>query len=202
VGKRAADADSDRLLPDRDVEEPRQLAGAESLLDLLLEAPEQQHLPEKPAQGLLGDPAALLDFCHGRDSTLRAMSLVEQFRRLSTSLPDGWQSTRLRLIVAEERDSARAAALLGPTNPGQRGKVINFATARGGAGVGPDGIRDLLRRLRDHRAPRRPRARRSRRGSYGGGHRAPERRRRLGRGDDDIATRLERPLRGDRADLE
>jgi hypothetical protein len=75
------------------------------------------------------------------------MSLVEQFRRLSTSLPEGWKSARLRLIVADERDSARAAALLGPTNPGQRGKVINFATARGGAGVGPDGIRDLLRRL-------------------------------------------------------
>ena len=75
------------------------------------------------------------------------MSLVEQFRRLSTSLPEGWQSARLRLIVADERDSAKAAALLGPTNPGQRGKVINFATARGGAGVGPDGIRDLLRRL-------------------------------------------------------
>jgi hypothetical protein len=75
------------------------------------------------------------------------MSLVEQFRGLSTSLPDGWQSARLRLIVADEHDSARAAALLGPTNPGQRGKVINFSTARGGAGVGPDGIRDLLRRL-------------------------------------------------------
>src|SRR5262249_15820358 len=32
---RLADADRDRLLPDRNVQEPRQLAGAEALLDLL-----------------------------------------------------------------------------------------------------------------------------------------------------------------------
>jgi hypothetical protein len=75
------------------------------------------------------------------------MSLVEQFRSLSSSLPDGWQSARLRLVLADERDSARAAALLGPTNPGRRGRVINFATARHGAGIGPDRIRELLRRL-------------------------------------------------------
>jgi hypothetical protein len=75
------------------------------------------------------------------------MSLVEQFGRLASSLPEGWQSARLRLIVADERDSARAAALLGPTNPGHRGKVINFSSARRGAGVGPDQIRGLLRRL-------------------------------------------------------
>src|SRR5882724_7304337 len=140
VGKRAADADSDRLLPDRDVQEPRQLAGAEALLDLLLEAPDQEHLPEELAQGLLGDPAALFDFRHGRDSTLRAMRLVEhfesglpgrrqserlrlveQFRQLMSTLPDDWQSARLRLIVGNEEDGARAAALLGPTNPGRRG---------------------------------------------------------------------------------
>ena len=75
------------------------------------------------------------------------MSLVEQFGPLASSLPEGWQSARLRLIVAEERDSARAAALLAPTNPGHRGRVINFTTARRGAGVGPDRIRELLRRL-------------------------------------------------------
>jgi hypothetical protein len=75
------------------------------------------------------------------------MSLVEQFRGLTSSLPGGWQSARLRLIAADEEDSARAAALLGPTNPGRHGRVINFSTARRGAGVGPDGIRELLRRL-------------------------------------------------------
>ena len=38
VAERLADADGDRFLSDRDVEEARQLAGAEALLDLLLEA--------------------------------------------------------------------------------------------------------------------------------------------------------------------
>ena len=75
------------------------------------------------------------------------MSLVEQFRGLTSGLPDGWQSARLRLIAADEEDSAQAAALLGPTNPGRHGRVINFSTARRGAGVGPDRIRELLRRL-------------------------------------------------------
>jgi hypothetical protein len=75
------------------------------------------------------------------------MALVEQFRRLESGLPDGWQAARLRLIVPDEGDCARAAALLGPTNPGRHGKVINFTSARRGAGVGPDGIRGLLRRL-------------------------------------------------------
>jgi hypothetical protein len=75
------------------------------------------------------------------------MSLVEQFRRLTRGFPDNWRSARLRLIVADERDAARAAALLGPTNPGRRGKVVNFSTARIGGGVGPDRMRALLRGL-------------------------------------------------------
>jgi hypothetical protein len=75
------------------------------------------------------------------------MPLVEQFRRLQSRLPVDWESAGLRLIVGDERDAARAAALLGPTNPGRRGKAINFATARHGAGVGADRIRELLRRL-------------------------------------------------------
>jgi hypothetical protein len=75
------------------------------------------------------------------------MRLVEQFRRLESGLSEGWRSAHLRLIVADERDAGRAAALLGPSNPGRHGKVINFWSGRRGAGVGPDGIRELLRRL-------------------------------------------------------
>jgi hypothetical protein len=147
VGEGAADADRDGLLSDCDVQEPGQLAGAEALLDLFLEAPDQEHLPEKLAQGLFRDPAALLDSRHGRDSTLHAMALVEQFGELVQGLPDDWQSARLRLTVPDDADCSRAAALLGPTNPGRHGKVIDFATARRGIGVGADRIRDLLRRL-------------------------------------------------------
>jgi hypothetical protein len=75
------------------------------------------------------------------------MLLVEQFRRIMRGLPDNWKSARLRLIVADEGDAARAAALLGPTNPGRRGKVVNFSTVRVGDGVGPDRMRALLRGL-------------------------------------------------------
>jgi hypothetical protein len=37
--------------------------------------------------------------------------------------------------------------LLGPANPGRRGKLIRFYAARRGAGPSPDGIRSLLRRI-------------------------------------------------------
>ena len=65
VLERAADADGDGLLADRDVEEARQLAGAEALLDLLLEAADQEHLAEEVPQRLLRQGAPLLDLRHG-----------------------------------------------------------------------------------------------------------------------------------------
>jgi hypothetical protein len=49
VVERLTDADSDRLLADRNVEEAGQLARAEALLDLLLEAPDQEHLAQEIA---------------------------------------------------------------------------------------------------------------------------------------------------------
>ena len=75
------------------------------------------------------------------------MRLADQFRQIYRSLPDGWQSARLRLIVDNEGDAAHAAALLGPTNPGRHGKAIYFSTAHRGAGVGPDRLHALMRRL-------------------------------------------------------
>jgi hypothetical protein len=83
----------------------------------------------------------------GRWPSTSGWPLVDQFQGLTSNLRDDWQSVRLRLIVADEKSAARAAALLGPTNPGVRGKVINFTTARRGAGVGPDRIGQLLQRL-------------------------------------------------------
>ena len=53
--ERRAHARGDGLLPDRDVQETGELAGAEPLLDLLLEAPDEQHLTEEAAQPLLRD---------------------------------------------------------------------------------------------------------------------------------------------------
>ena len=55
--ERGADAGGDRLLADRDVQEAGQLAGAEALLHLLLEAADEQHLAEQLAQTLVRERA-------------------------------------------------------------------------------------------------------------------------------------------------
>ena len=75
------------------------------------------------------------------------MSLVEQFRDIEASLPDEWADARFELTVGEEGECARAAALLGPGNPGRSGKRIRVYTARRGAGLRPDALRRLLRRI-------------------------------------------------------
>ena len=75
------------------------------------------------------------------------MSLVGDWQELQRSLPEGWGNARLRLTIPDEGDCDRAAALLGPANPGRRGNVIRFFTARRGAGPSSDMIRNLLRRI-------------------------------------------------------
>ena len=93
--ERVADADGDRLLADRDVQEPGQLAGAEPLLHLLLEAPDEQHLAEELAQQLLRDAALLLHLGQvGFEFMLRLVSLVGQWREIARSLPEGWGDAR------------------------------------------------------------------------------------------------------------
>ena len=77
------------------------------------------------------------------------MALVDQWRTVEGRLPQDWGDARLLLTIADEGDCDRAAALLGPANPGRRGKQIRFFSARGGRGLGPDAIRRLLRRLDD-----------------------------------------------------
>ena len=75
------------------------------------------------------------------------MSLAADWEELQQSLPEGWGTANLRLTVPEESRSERAAALLGPANPGRRGNVIRFYAAQRGAGHSPDIIRRLLARL-------------------------------------------------------
>ncbi len=58
------------------------------------------------------------------------MSLVGQWQAIERDLPEGWDEARIRLDLAEEGDSERAAALLGPASPGRRGPVISFTVAR------------------------------------------------------------------------
>lgn len=79
------------------------------------------------------------------------MRLVEQWRQIERSLPAEWGDARLRLTVPDEGDCDRAASLLGPLNPGRRGKVVRFFAARRGAGPSPDTVGRLLRRLDEER---------------------------------------------------
>ncbi len=78
---------------------------------------------------------------------LRPVPLVDQFRRIEEELPKDWSDARLQLTVSDPGRAARASALLAPAGAGRFGNTIRFYTARRGAGVGPDGIRRLLRKL-------------------------------------------------------
>jgi hypothetical protein len=80
---------------------------------------------------------------------LGPVRLAEQFQRITGELPPTWSDARLELRVTDAGRCERAAALLGPAAPGRAGNVIRFTTARRGAGVGPDGIMRMLRRLDD-----------------------------------------------------
>jgi hypothetical protein len=79
------------------------------------------------------------------------MSFASQWNEIERGLPGDWGDARLLLTIPDEGDCDRAAALLAPANPGRRGKSIRFFTARRGAGISPDLVRRLLRRLDDER---------------------------------------------------
>ena len=67
-GHGLADADIDGFLADRDVQESRQVAGAEPLLHALFEAPDEQHLAQELAERLVVQRPSLLDLGHGDGS--------------------------------------------------------------------------------------------------------------------------------------
>lgn len=75
------------------------------------------------------------------------MKLVAQWQRLQADLPAGWGNARLSLGVADDAQRSRAAALLGPANPGLADDTLRFTTSRSGDGVGPDAVERLLARL-------------------------------------------------------
>ena len=80
---------------------------------------------------------------------LSLVTLVEQFDALEHELPERWGTARFRLTPADETRADRAAALLGPANPGRRGNEVRFSIDRKGGGVAPEAARRLLRRLEE-----------------------------------------------------
>jgi hypothetical protein len=73
--------------------------------------------------------------------------LASDFSRIERALPDNWAEAQLVLSVRDAGRCDRAAALLGPANPGRRGNRIQFTVERRGSGLAPDAVRRLLRRL-------------------------------------------------------
>jgi hypothetical protein len=80
---------------------------------------------------------------------LRPLRLVGQFNEIERAMPREWGEARLVLDVADDARCDRAAALLGPANPGRLGKRIRFGVSRRGAGIAPEATRRLLKRLDD-----------------------------------------------------
>ena len=75
--------------------------------------------------------------------------LVDDFNRIEQALPDDWAHAHLQLTIIDPDRVARAAALLGPANPGRGRDGVRFSAARRDVGLRPDGVRRLLRRLDD-----------------------------------------------------
>ena len=75
------------------------------------------------------------------------MGLAEQWNGIEKGLDPRWSEARLVLTVDDDTQRNRAAALLAPAGPGRIGNSIRFYAARGGAGVGPEAVRRMLRRL-------------------------------------------------------
>jgi hypothetical protein len=75
------------------------------------------------------------------------MALVEQWHAIENGLDPRWRAVELLLTGADETRSDRTAALLAPAGPGRSGNTLRFTAVRGGAGVGPEALRRLLRRL-------------------------------------------------------
>jgi hypothetical protein len=84
---------------------------------------------------------------------LRPLRLVDQFNEIERELPDDWTEARLLLTAADDARCERAAALLGPANPGRLGRKIRFGASRRGGGLSAEAVRRLLRRLDEEGIP-------------------------------------------------
>ena len=77
------------------------------------------------------------------------MQLAEQWNAIEQRLDPRWSDARLELAIADGTQRTRALALLAPAGPGGIGTTIRFSASRTGVGVGPEAVRNLLRRLDD-----------------------------------------------------
>lgn len=77
---------------------------------------------------------------------LRIVRVADQWREIQSGLPEDWGRAHLRLSLEDAADGTRAAAVLAPVNPAQRGEVLNFY-AGGESATSPELVIRLLQRL-------------------------------------------------------
>jgi hypothetical protein len=77
--------------------------------------------------------------------------LAEQWNAIEQGLDPRWGDARLELAIDDEAARRRAAALLAPAGPVRAGSSIRFYVTRRGAGVGPEAVRRMLRRIESER---------------------------------------------------
>ena len=129
-----------RFLPDRDVEELREPAGAEALLDLLFEAADEEHLAEEPAQHLLGhspasSPAFSSTVAIERPLCDPPMRAADQWARMEVELGPDWDDAHLSFTP--EGSTAADAAILAPlAQDGSDGSSDSTSPATGAVASG------------------------------------------------------------------
>jgi hypothetical protein len=77
------------------------------------------------------------------------MQLVGQWNTVEQGLDPRWRDAHVELAIEDETQRSRALALLAPAGPGSIGTTIRFYVTRSGAGVGPEAVRRMMRRLEE-----------------------------------------------------
>ncbi len=75
------------------------------------------------------------------------MRAVEQWERIASSLPEGWEEARLAFAPEDPGSLAPAAGVLAPLGPGRALDSLRFHVRPSGGASGVESVRNLMSRL-------------------------------------------------------
>jgi hypothetical protein len=78
---------------------------------------------------------------------VQPMALADHWTTIQRGLDPSWTEAQVLLTVDDETHVERAAALLAPAGPVRSRTMLRFYVSRSGAGVGPEAVRRMLRRI-------------------------------------------------------
>lgn len=84
---------------------------------------------------------------------LMSMAYARTWSQLEALLPAGWSEARISLRVEDADRLTRAAAIVGPLNPGRSGDALVFRMHAAGGTHGTEAVKRMLARLDDERIP-------------------------------------------------